>query len=396
METLKTRGLGERLLDFRTSLLLVRDSLRQLSVGESHFIVPIFSQLRSLLLEKRRDNDPLLFHICQVLGFEPQVYWLPSSPESMSQETGLERPLFLFGGFPMGIRRELPVQQRTSLQLLLQNKICYMQNQSFSLADIIKICAEKGGGAHWAKALTTKQRDLLDLNIVGIRPAHQAVASFSRVIADIGQLLLSRLSRQSVHIFLIIPDQEVKGATEIFFLGYSDGSNSIRLVLGEGKRLRAELKSYNGDVLQLECCPEFSADRLHHVEVSHELDSELRSSLTIRLDGVPCGEVRASLPVIYDARSIGHDCRFNYPVEAESTGISFGLGEFIVLGETSETSDGYARERMEAYYRSSRFDQDTKIVSLEPGTRGLRNPSSVALEFEGPADVLTIQKYRTT
>ena len=388
---LVNRGFGDRLLDLRSSLLLIRDALGELRSGKPHFILPLFAMLRALLIEKRRDNEPLLLHLSARLGTEPCIFWMPGSPDDVSQATGIPAPDVYYGGFPMGLQKELPSQQAISIQALLKEKIVFLHGSQFSLADLIKICAEKAGGAHWARRLTQGQQDLLAFNLVGLQPAHQALAQFAGVVLQFGQVLLSKLTTQHIHLFAVIPEQEIQNPTALFSFGYANGENTIRLIIGRRRGFVVHLRAFNGDQIKLQCSPDFTAHELHHLEVAHELDGNLRSVLSMRLDGKLCGESVASLPILYDGRGHRLEGRLNVSVaEGVRDGIEFALADVLVRGEATES---YARRKLESCFRAKNFVPEQRLLVIKPECHGSTSPRNRRFQFEEPAKLGKLQSY---
>lgn len=388
-----TKTVGERLADLRASLLVLRDSLEAIKNRKLHFIIPIFGQLRALLVEKRRDNEPLLLDLATRFRIDPSIYWMPGSPEELSRATGIEPPVFYMGGFPMSLRKELPRQEPISINDLIKKEILFLKNSRYSIERVIKMCAEKAGGAHWAQRLTEDEKNILSFNIflVGLQPTHQALAQFASVILEYGFFLLSTITTQHVHLFALIPDQTIRHKTYLFSFGYPNGTNTIRLAIGNQRVFQAEIMTFSGDALRLQCAPEFNHNQIHHFELSHELNRQFHSMLSLYIDGQLCGEIAAPFPILFDGRGIGMNGHLNVPAEKNvAEGIEMAIVDVLVRGMSTKD---YARERLDTYFRAKGFSVEQPVVVLRRTSRAYKASRDRNFQFESPAEFTKLGAY---
>ena len=389
--TFVERELGDRLLSLRSALLLLKDAIAEVRGGKAHFILPIFTQLRALLSEKSKDNQPLLLEIASVFGFDPPIYSMRSIHDDPKAPEVMKSALMHFEGFPMGLRQELPAQMPTSLSRLLDKRIVTIEESIYTLRDLIEVCANKAGGAHWPKRMKENEVRLLEFRFGQFQPAHTALLQFAEVILEYGRQLLAEILTQYVNLLVVVPEQKIHSEVAIFELRYPNRSNTLQFTIRNEGILKARLKCFNGEVIATQCAPAFSRDSLVHIEVAHELDRNLQSILSIRVDGeVKCESV-APIPLLYDGRSLHTECVLNEPVSDEGTGgIEFGMSQFV---SRSFVSDLTARERLEFYFESINTNQEVKVVAIGNETRGKRLQSESSLTFNPPGTLTTLKSF---
>ena len=109
---------------------------------------PLYGQLRLLLSEKRRDIKPLLFHVAELLKEELKMNCVP--PLVQAPCFPRENTLLLIepGGPEISSERQLAAQQEYDLESFLDEELINFMGKILSIRDLIKVSAEKLGGAH--------------------------------------------------------------------------------------------------------------------------------------------------------------------------------------------------------------------------------------------------------
>lgn len=385
------RGLGDRLLSLRSALLLLRDSIEEVRGGKAHFILPIFTQLRALLAEKSKGNQPLLLELAEVFGFEPAIFSMPGIRDDPNAPEVMKSAVMHFEGFPMGLRKELPAQIAMPLSALLDKHIVTLHDSHYSLKELIEVCANKAGGAHWPRRMKQNEIQLLEFRFGQFQPAHTALFQFAELVTEYGQKFLAETLTQYVNLLVVVPEQPSKSEVSIFKLQYPNGSNSLQLTMRSNGIFRAVISSFNGETISTQCSPDIERDALVHIEVAHELDRQLKSLLSIRINGEIRSEFVAPLPLLYDGRSLHSECLLNEPADSNcAEGLEFGMSQFL---NRSFVSDLTAREKLDYYFESVNSNEEIRLIEVGTQTRGKRAQGERNINFEPPSTLTTLESY---
>ena len=114
------KPLALRIRELIQSLLVLRDAIEKVSGGHFHQFIPIYGQLRALLVEKSKGNKSLLIDLANIVR-QPLELWCmkPVEPEQFPAL------VLCMSGFPVSLHQQLPGQEKISIEKFLKHKFLY-------------------------------------------------------------------------------------------------------------------------------------------------------------------------------------------------------------------------------------------------------------------------------
>lgn len=162
------KPLGYRIQELIQSLQVIRDSLEAVRQGHLHQFIPLYGQLRALLSEKRKGNQPLLLTIAKEIGMQLEIYAMPGVDDDKALPSELKKDLLLhLAGFPVSLHRELPGQCLITIEKFLDQKILIYEQKRYTPKDVIEFFANKAGGAHFSPDMDQDFTQLLSFGLFG-------------------------------------------------------------------------------------------------------------------------------------------------------------------------------------------------------------------------------------
>jgi hypothetical protein len=317
------------------SLLVIRDSLEGLTQGKPHQILPLFGQLRALLAEKSKDNQPLLLDLAGVLKKEVKLWAFPGTDQDKFPV--LPEPaevLLRIGGLPLSTHKTSPNQQLLSLREVLDQKMLVYRGRHFSRRQLIKLFAEKTGGAHFPKRVPAEVLEVTALEVNGAPAIHQAIVQFARAIFECAATLLRELCDFSVHFYMLVATSEPRVGGVIFDASYPN--TAMRIIFGSSPlgQLTFTVIGLDGFAAQVASERLIDWSTPHHVAIHHHLDERLDSRVAITVDGDPYAEAQVPHPVFL-TRELNQYRRFmNRSLEDAGAGVNLGLLTHLQVGGT--------------------------------------------------------------
>lgn len=251
----------ERELELLDSLKIVRDMLRGINEGKNHLFIPLCGQLRALLIDGRKrkngsenknGNVPLLISIAETIGYETNIYSLPSvdkseMPFAESLESFYVRP-------QISMYRQNPKQQKFSIKNWLNIKILesLSRKKEYTLIDVIKFYADQAGGAHYDPIIS---EDFAELRKYGrmYNLMFDSVLITARVVYEIGLDIIRKRCNFDFFFLLGIPNQTIQSEGFIFDAKHTNTPMRISLCLDSFSRPIFKITSIEGLDLICHC-----------------------------------------------------------------------------------------------------------------------------------------------
>ena len=198
------------------SLAAMSECVSAVEADRYFMLGPLYGQLRLLLTEKRRDTEPLLFHVAELLKEELKIYCVP--PLVQAPCYSRENTLLLIepSGPEISSGRQLAAQKEYDLQSFLDEELINFTGKILSIRDLIKVSAEKLGGAHNPGHMPDYLARLMRIQIGNYPAFVPTLLRFAKTVIDLGRRLLRRHFEGSIWIHVVIPPQEIGGRGYIF------------------------------------------------------------------------------------------------------------------------------------------------------------------------------------
>ena len=125
------KPLGYRIQELIQSLQVMNDSLEAVQQGRLYQLIPLYGQLRALLSEKSKHNQPLLLTIAEEISMQLNLYCM-SDVNDKDFPSEFKQDLVLhLSGFPASIEQELPGQHIIKLEDFLNRKILFFKGREY-------------------------------------------------------------------------------------------------------------------------------------------------------------------------------------------------------------------------------------------------------------------------
>ncbi|MBY5163154.1 hypothetical protein [Salsipaludibacter albus] len=357
------KPLAARISELLQGLLVVRDASAAINAGKTYQAIALSGQIRALLLERRKDASPLLLTILEELGLSHQIFVMPSysGPD-------LPSPKFHVLGPPITRTRVLTAQVPLALGDLGAHPVVSVDGEEFDLAFIVRLLANKGGGAHYSKTMPTTFAWMLELASV---PALQIRNAIVSLLGQVGEAL-TMAGVEMLHqtaAWEVFIDVGVPAPSEGSFIEYIHPSLPMGLSVGltKNRQLAVEARGIDAAraIVVVEDLLDWGESHQIHIQLTH--GDNLSAKLFVSVDGDTVrSTVSSEVPVFLPISSIKE---FNLHVNGAEGGSWNGS---IALGSMFARSLGPSSEDAKSLLamRSVAEDPDRKAVLYKVGSTG--------------------------
>jgi hypothetical protein len=374
------KPLGLRIQELLQSLQVVRDATAAARNGKLYQLLPLYGQMRTLLTERSKGNQPLLLDLASIVGQELRCYTMPGADDPKFPE-GLQQGLVLhLAGFPLSLRPELPAQVEMALADFLDQKILLYKGVHYTARDIIELLANKAGGSHFPSSYPEDFAELMQFGIAGQPMLANALMQIGQITLNLGIRLLRQLTDFELHLLTAIPPQPITTRKFILDSRYPETLMAVQIRVEPGNRVVFGLRGIDGMQAQIANGALIDWNKPHHLAVGLHLTDELQSELSLFVDGCEAARARIERPVFVVGDSLDYDSYFNRPFESVSDGLRFGLVELAAYGGELSLLDRGAVYR---YFNDRRPDLDAPCVLFSEGSFGHAPPGTKDMSMTG-------------
>jgi hypothetical protein len=332
------KPLGYRLQELIQSLQVISDSLEGVQQGRLYQLIPLYGQLRALLSEKSKDNQPLLLTIAEKFGMELNLYCMSDvDDKDFTSEFKQDLALHL-SGFPVSIEQELPGQHIIKLEDFLNRKILFFKGREYrkgkySVEEIITFFANKAGGAHFSPDLPIDFAQLLSFGLFGQPVLVRALIQIAEITYQLGLKLLRSLAEFEIHLLVFIPQQELSQTGYIFDNRYPDSHMRISFCLGPGMRLKFVVTGIQGLTSTVGNNRIIDWKKPHYFVLTLAIIDRLQTKLEILVDGESFGGVTVPHPLFVVNDPLNYISYYNRSHDSDSAGLSIGFVEMVMFNK---------------------------------------------------------------
>jgi hypothetical protein len=380
------KPLGRRVVELLQSLQIVRDCLGAVREGRDYQLVPLFGQMRALLAEKSADSAPLLVDLATILNQELRLYAFPGVDADGFPRLEVDVALRV-GGLPVSYHRIELSQRHLTLDEFLSQKIVEMRGRTFTRAEVIKMLAEKAGGAHYAKKVPVAYEQLTSILINGQSPLTHALFQMADAIYELGCSFVQQLANFHAHFVIAIPEQALTESKVLLEAAYPDSPMRFSLNVDPGLRLRMQMRGIDGReaVVVTQRLIDWSA--LRHVQLRLEILPNLHSRIEIYVDDELYVQHTIAYPLFMAAEFVQYRRFVNRSVERPDAGLTFGMASMLVVKGIISTREECA---IRTFVDSHRVDTAEPLIAFAKDSYGEIAVGETSMVFSGTVTQRTL------
>jgi len=314
------KPLALRIRELIQSLLVLRDAIEKVSGGHFHQFIPIYGQLRALLVEKSKDNKSLLIDLANIVK-QPLELWCmkPVEPEQFPAL------VLCMSGFPVSLHQQLPGQEKISIEKFLKHKFLYYKKQHYTVSDVITSFANQAGGAHFSTQIKSDFAEILNFNLNGQPGLVNFLLQIAEVTYELGLRLLKRLNDIEIHLAAFIPDQDIISPKYIFDTRYPDTPMRASVFINQERKIIFRVTGIDGTTVQVVSDRLIDFTKAHYFCFLYQIDKKLSTNVHISVDGEIFGEVSVPFPIFFVNELRVHETYHNRSVDDEKTGLKYAM-----------------------------------------------------------------------
>jgi hypothetical protein len=323
-----------RLTEFQQSLLVVKDSVDGIGAGRAYLLLPLAAQLRALLVEKRRDNCALLLSVAAEFGAELTVFAGPQ----VAGSSDAAATLIDWGAQPFSAERQSADQTELSINQFLDWRVLRINGNAFSVGQLIKIAAEKGGGAHHPAAVPPDVIELLTFRALGLSPLRSILTAVGGVVLALGSAMLRLLTDLDVHVIVMLPQDRT---TIICLLDAHDPLTGGRIQMNVDPlgRVVAHCVGVDSFWWRLASSDLLTPDERSHVMLSVRVSATLHTEASISLNSAPATKLDMPQPTLLSNAEQDYEIMTNRAFDNSTLSGEFALASIAMARAGQNLAD---------------------------------------------------------
>ena len=361
-----------RIQELIQSLQVMSDSLEAVKQGRLYQLIPLYGQLRALLSEKSKDNQPLLLTIAEEIGMQLNLYCMSDvDDKDFPSEFKQDLVLHLFG-FPVSIEQELPGQHIIKLEDFLNRKILFFKGREYrggkySVEEIITFFANRAGGAHFSPDLPKDFAQLLSFGLFGQPILVQALIQIAEITYHLGLKLLRSLTEFEIHLLAFIPRQELSETGYVFDNKYPDSHMRVYFCLDPGMRPKFGVRDVQGLTSMIGINRIIDWTKSHYFILTLSINDRLQTKLEILVDGETFSGETVSYPLFIINDPLNYMSYYNRSHDNDSAGLSIGFLEMIMFNKDLPLKE---KVKLFLHFEELLEQEDLECLYFEKGQYG--------------------------
>ncbi|MBL6934357.1 MAG: hypothetical protein ISR48_03005 [Alphaproteobacteria bacterium] len=383
------KSLNYRVRELTHALSIIRDSLSAVRNGKIHQLIPMYGQLRALLYEKSRKHRPLLLSVAEELSQPLTFYCMPNDPENRPPQENL---LLHLRGAPFSIHQQLTSQTVVELEEFLDLNLIYFKEKDYPVSEIIKLFAEKAGGAHYPHKIPEDFANLLSFELYGQKVVENYFCQIAEIVFQLGVGLVQKISEMEVSMVFYLPAQKITSPKFIVDLIYANTPMRINLCIHSGSLIRLGIVDLRGCRAEIGSNQRIDFDKPHYVSTSFNIKDDLTSELVLYIDGEVVGrreidepfEVRNDFPFYeqyYNRAAIEDEIQ---------PSLKIGIAEIMTYGTSLTLPD---RGKLFHYMEQDLNEPEKKYIWFSEDSYGHIPSGKRDMKMEGEVIQATIQEH---
>ncbi|MGL5355411.1 MAG: hypothetical protein ACRDAQ_02500, partial [Cetobacterium sp.] len=272
---------GTKFLELFDSLKIINDSLNFLKEGKEHQIIPLSGQIRAILFDNKDSNKknktPLILEVAQNIKYDTDIYLLERKEKITTRGLvfSYEKPI-------ISLEYINKDYKKIKLQDYIKTKICKIGGEDKTIEQIIKVFANKNGGAHYDPKVP---KFLYELSLFKIGEKSLVTC----IIQDLGEILhkicLRMLRKKTEFEFQILfglNENMSKESKNIITYKYGNNNMGLSLRAGLANKLEIMLRGIREEEINLEI--EIDLKKPIFLSIHYEIKDSLNTKLVIALN----------------------------------------------------------------------------------------------------------------
>lgn len=321
MDFIKTNRL--RITEFFNGLKLIKDSLDKVHEGNDSYFMVLSSQLRAMFILPH-DKDGLLkkdeflisYYLAKELGIDLNLFI--SEKDTENKDSQYYEYLFHTTLYPTD---ENKIQ--VSLVDWLEKDIVSVSNKTFKIWEIIKIVADKNGGAHYDHKMNKKEQVQLceARNSKGVLIINLLLERIAGVLYQIGLKIIKSFFDFQLALSLVLFKQVLPKKNIVSFI-YNQIYSPICIFVGEQNNLQLKISGDKGEgsyIFDIYDLSNIKEDKILVLNIAYQLTEDMKARLIIYCNENYM-EIEISTPLL-----IGYNFMINSNMVLSDVDLALGL-----------------------------------------------------------------------
>ncbi len=374
----------------------------QSAQSRPHLLIPIYGQLRSLLIEKSRGKKSLLLDIADTIGANMNIYvqsknWQNLEISSSDQvfflnpvvQKETQRPKIKVCGIPFSSVRTNENQEKISLTDFLDFEVLEYEGEKLKVNEILGFYANRYGGSHYDHQIPENFAKLLSEDLGGFDILKSMLVSIAQLILDNGISVLKNISCSTVFLCFYLYEQQLSEKSILMDSMYPQSPMRYSLILDNGRIPHLIVRGANNvkDVFTLSKQLDFN-DWAEFC-ISIQLNDRLQSNVLVVLNGEEVVNITLERNIEIYNHFRNCDRYLNTSADqSKMSGIDMGVVQYAGALETNWYEIAGAVGVLKGCRES---EEPVKVIKLSKSSYLNMKPGSFDLEIIGEYETAFIK-----
>jgi hypothetical protein len=324
-----------RLSELASSLQIINDSFSLIEKGKLYQFIPIYGQLRSLLIEKSKKMKPLLFEIADVFNEKLELFYIPFKP----LPDNLPGPYMQFDGPEISIEKTNTKHVAISLKDFLNEDVVLLISKKYKIDDIIKTMANKYGGSHYASKIEEDIVELLSFKIFNQTIYNHLIFQIGKVTLSLGTRVIQKLNQLTFYYTIYIPDQQLD--EQQYLCDYYSKNYGLRysLIISKEGIPKLLILDLNKNLWVFDSEKPISFNSFLSIQVIIGFSSDLKSIFRLKIndDILIDKQFECFIPISNEMHLF--DCYYNRSLEKENDGLNVIFYQTLIMATIPDENE---------------------------------------------------------
>lgn len=320
-----SKSLGMRINELTQSLLVMRDCIDLVRRGKLHHFLPLYGQLRLLLTEKSRNNEPLLLAVSKGLGIPLNVGFTP-----LNHRTAPENTIAIWVPLDLNIEPNA-FDDLLTIDEFLDSSALYFDGRPYTSRELIRSFAVNRGGAHFSAP-----SDFASMVAFMEQPLQHNLLEIAEATYTLGVRLLQNIRDLEIHAYVAFPKQTFTQDAYVFDFKYPSNVHEfcpLRLYckFRTGGRLVFGVVDLNGASYETEgLTGVLGSEPFVHLAASVHVRNDLKTDLCLCMNDNLSSSVTVDIPLAILHNLYEYTCYYNRSYEDEKAGLTYANTALVI------------------------------------------------------------------
>ncbi len=332
---------GMRINELTQSLLVMRDCIDLVGQGKLHHFLPLYGQLRLLLTEKSRNNEPLLLAVSKGLGIPLNVGFTPLDHQAAPEDT-------IAIWVPLDLNMEPNAfDDLLTIDEFLDSPALYFDGRPYTSRELIRSFAVNQGGAHFSASAPS---DFASMVAFMEQPLQHNLLEIAEATYTLGVRLLQNIRDLEIHAYVAFPKQSFTQDAYVFDFKYPSTVNELNPLrlyckFRTGGQLVFGVVDLNGASYETEgLAGVLGLEPFVHLAASVHVRNDLKTDLYLYINDNLSSSVTVDIPLAILHNLYEYTCSYNRSYEDEKAGLVY-TNAALVIGAAKWSQEDKNRTR---------------------------------------------------